>query len=119
MTDRKIANPGANVIHGSVAIMLRESLIMLPHSAIGGFAPSPRKLNPASSIIIVPMSSMDVTRIGPMIFGIRCLKMIFTVLLPDKTAACKYTVSFCASVWLLAIRAYFGQLIAASAMIAL
>ena len=61
--------PGENVIHGEVLIRLRVSLIMLPHSAVGGFAPRPRKLSAASSIIMVPMSSMEVTRIGPRISG--------------------------------------------------
>ena len=62
MTDIKIAMPGENVIHGEVVIRLRVSLIILPHSAVGGFAPRPRKLSAASSIIIVPISSMAVTR---------------------------------------------------------
>ena len=110
--------PGENVIHGEVLIRLRVSLIMLPHSAVGGFAPRPRKLSAASSIIMVPMSSMEVTRIGPRIFGRMCLKMSFAVLLPESFAAFIQTVSFWASVWLLAMRAYLGQEIAASAIIA-
>ena len=44
----KIANPGASVTHGTVVRRLRVSLIMLPHSAVGGLAPRPRKLNPAN-----------------------------------------------------------------------
>ena len=106
------------MIHGEVVIKLRVSLIILPHSAVGGFAPSPRKLNAASSIIIVPISSIAVTKMGPMMFGRICLKMSFAVLLPDSFAAFIQTVSFCASVWLRAMRAYFGHEIAASAMIA-
>ena len=87
MTETKIARPGAKVTQGTVVIRLRVSLIMLPHSAMGGFAPRPRKLRPASSIIMVPMSSMEVTRIGPMMFGRMCLKMIFQVPLPESRAA--------------------------------
>ena len=67
MTETKIAKPGASVTQGTVDSRLRVSLIMLPHSAVGGFAPRPRKLSPARSIIIVPISSMEVTRIGPIL----------------------------------------------------
>ena len=98
MTDIKIAMPVENVIHGEVVIRLRVSLIILPHSAVGGFAPRPRKLSAASSIIIVPISSMAVTRIGPMIFGRMCLKISLPELLPYSFAALIQTVSFCASV---------------------
>ena len=87
MTERKIAAPGEKATQGAVVIRLLASLIILPHSAVGGFAPSPRKLSPASSIIIVPISSMDVTRIGPMILGSRCTKIILTVPLPASLAA--------------------------------
>ena len=87
MTETKIARPGASVTHGTVVRRLRVSLIMLPHSAVGGLAPRPRKLNPANSIIIVPMSSMEVTRIGPTMFGRMCLKMSFAGLLPERRAA--------------------------------
>ena len=72
------------MIHGEVVIRLRVSLIILPHSAVGGFAPRPRKLSAASSIIIVPISSMAVTRMGPMIFGKMCLKISLPELLPDE-----------------------------------
>ena len=60
---------------------------MLPHSAIGGFTPSPRKDRPASSIIIVPMSSTAVTRIGPAMLGRMCFTSSFGPLLPDRRAA--------------------------------
>ena len=110
--------PGEKVIQGEVVIRLRVSLIMLPHSAMGGFAPSPKKLNAASSIIMVPISSMAVTRIGPMMLGRMCLKMIVPVLLPESFAAFIQTVSFWARVWLRAIRAYLGQEITARAIMA-
>ena len=93
MTEIKIARPGERVIQGDVVIRPRVSLIMLPHSAVGGLAPSPRKLSPASSIIIVPISSIDVTRIGPTIFGNMCLNIILLVLLPDNLAALRKGVS--------------------------
>ena len=98
MTDTKIAMPGENVIQGEVIIRLRVSLIMLPHSAVGAFAPRPRKLSAASSIIIVPMSSTAVTRIGPIIFGRTCMKISFAVPLPESLAAFIQTASFSASV---------------------
>ena len=44
--------------------------------------------------------------------------MIFQVPLPESRAAFRYGVSFCERVWLRAILAYFGQEIAARAMIA-
>ena len=82
-----MAKPGARVTQGTEDRRLRASLIMLPHSAVGGLAPRPSKLSPASYIIMVPMSSMEVTRIGPMMFGRICLKMIFQVPLPESLAA--------------------------------
>ena len=82
-----MAKPGASVTHGTEDRRLRASLIILPHSAVGGLAPRPRKERPASSIIMVPMSSMEVTRIGPMMLGRICLKMIFQVPLPESRAA--------------------------------
>ena len=60
---------------------------MLPHSGTGGFAPSPRKDRPASSIIIVPISNMAVTRTGPKIFGKICFMINFELLHPDNLAA--------------------------------
>ena len=44
--------------------------------------------------------------------------MIFPVPLPDSRTAFIHWVSFCANVWLRAIRAYFGHEIAASAIMA-
>ena len=102
-----------------MVIRLRVSLIMLPHSGTGGLAPSPRKLSAASSIIMVPMSSMEVTSTGPMIFGRRCFRIILNVPLPESFTARIHVVSFRARVWLRAIRAYLGQEMAARAMIAL
>ena len=87
MTDTKIAKPGASVTHGCVARRFLVSLIMLPHSGTGGFAPSPRKDRPASSIIIVPISNMAVTRTGPKIFGKICFMINFELLHPDNLAA--------------------------------
>ena len=96
-----------------MVIRLRVSLIMLPHSGTGGLAPSPRKLSAASSIIMVPMSSMEVTSTGPMIFGRRCFRIILNVPLPESFTARIHVVSFRARVWLRAIRAYLGQEMAA------
>ena len=92
---------------------------MLPHSAVGGFAPRPRNESPASSIIIVPTSNMAVTRIGPAIFGRMCLTASCVVEHPASFAAFRNGVSRIESVWLLAIRAYFGHEIAARARTAL
>ena len=94
ITERKIAAPGLKGIQGQVAIRLRVSLTMLPHSAVGGLAPNPKKLSAASSIIIVPMSSMEVTRMEPMMFGRMCRRMIYNVLLPDRRTAFIQWVSF-------------------------
>ena len=91
---------------------------MLPHSAIGGCTPSPRKESPASSIIIVPISRTEVTNIGPAIFGKICLNIILNVLLPDSLTAIRYVESFCARVSPLASLANFGHPITARAMIA-
>ena len=119
MTVTKIAAPGAKTIHGETWSMLRPSLIILPHSAIGGFTPSPRKESPANSIIIVPISKTDVTRMGPAMFGRTCFTRSFGVLLPESCAAIIYGAFFCARVSPLASLANFGQLITASAIIAL
>ena len=77
-----------------VSNALLPSLIILPHSAIGGFTPSPRKESPASSIIMVPISRTDVTRMGPAILGRICLSRSFPVLLPESFAAIRYAESF-------------------------
>ena len=90
----KIAIPGLKGIQGDVVIRLRVSLIMLPHSGMGGLAPSPKKLRAASSIIMVPMSSIDVIRMGPIMLGRMCPKMIFPVLLPERRTAFIQAVSF-------------------------
>ena len=119
MTEMKMATPGERTIHGAVPSMERASLIMLPHSAIGGLAPSPRKESPANSIIIVPISRTDVTRIGPMILGSICLNTIFKVPVPESLAASINAVSLRAKVWLLASLANLGQLTAARAILAL
>ena len=97
---------------------LRVSLIMLPHSGMGGLAPSPKKLRAASSIIMVPMSSMEVTRMGPRILGRMCPQMIFPVPLPESRTAFIHWDSFWLRVWLRAILAYLGQEMAARAMMA-
>ena len=78
--------------------MLRPPLIILPHSAVGGCAPRFRKLSPASSIIIVPMSSMAVTRIGPRIFGRICRRIICMELSPESRAAATKPLLLSASV---------------------
>ena len=72
MTERKMAMPGLKGIQGEVVIRLRVSLIILPHSGMGGFAPSPKKLSADSSIIMVPMSNTEVTKIGPRMLGRIC-----------------------------------------------
>ena len=91
---------------------------MLPHSAIGGCTPSPRKESPASSIIMVPISRTEVTSMGPAMFGKICLNMILNVLLPDNLTAIRYGESFWTSVRPLASLANFGHPITARAMIA-
>ncbi len=114
-----MAIPGEKVIHGEVVIRLRASLIMLPHSAIGGLAPRPRKLRAASSIIMVPISSTAVTRMGPRILGSICRSRSPAVPLPESRAARIQGASLRARVWLRASRAYLGQDTAASARMAL
>ena len=49
--------------------MLRPSLIMEPHSAVGGWAPRPRYDSPASSMSTVPTSSTAHTATGPRMLG--------------------------------------------------
>ena len=68
---------------------------------------------------MVPISSIAVTRIGPRIFGRIWRTIICPELFPDSLAAAMKEDSFSARVWLRATRAYFGQLMTASAMTAL
>ena len=85
---------------------------------MGGFAPSPKKLRADSSIIMVPISNTEVTKIGPRILGRMCFQMIFPVPLPESRTAFIHWVSFWESVWLRAILAYLGQEMAARAIMA-
>ena len=98
--------------------MLLPLLIMLPHSATGGWAPNPKNDNPAISIIMVPISSIEVTRIGPAIFGSTCRKIICKTESPANWEACIYGRFFMDNVCPLAILEYLGQLIKASAITA-
>lgn len=93
-TDRKIANPGDKVTQGCVVSRFLASLIIEPHSATGGLAPRPRKESPASSIIMVPISSIAVTRIGPKILGRMCRMISVNVEQPEILAASRYRESF-------------------------
>ena len=54
ITRTKISTPGMTATCGAFRIRLRPSPSMLPRSACGGWAPSPRKLRPAVSRIIQP-----------------------------------------------------------------
>ena len=87
MTVMKMAAPGARIIHGTLCRRLRPSLIILPHSAMGGLTPRPKKDKAASSIIIVPISSTAVTSTGPAIFGKICRITNYRSELPDSLAA--------------------------------
>ena len=57
-------------------------------------APRPRKESPASSIIMVPISSIAVTRIGPKILGRMCRIISVNVEQPEILAASRYRESF-------------------------
>src|ERR1041385_6010144 len=60
---------------------------MLPHVGVGGCAPNPRKLKPASSKIAEAKFDEASTKIGPMILGKICRLMIRTLLKPIDRAA--------------------------------
>src|SRR5690606_24773088 len=55
MTRMVIASPGMAAICGALKMKLRPSLVMMPHSAVGGWTPRPRNDSPAAVITTAPM----------------------------------------------------------------
>src|ERR1700761_4993925 len=60
---------------------------MLPHVGVGGCAPKPRKLKPASSKIADAKFDEANTNIGPMMFGKICRRIMRALLKPNERAA--------------------------------
>ena len=91
---------------------------MLPHSGVGGVAPSPKNDSAAISIRLVPISRLEVTTIGPIIFGSISVNTICIVLLPLILAAFMYVEVLTESTRPLDSLAYLGQPTEARAIIA-
>src|SRR5689334_17522014 len=68
-TTRMIARAGPSVIQGSLWRYTWASLIMEPHSGVGGCAPKPRKLRIDSSMIAKEIEMVAWTRSGLKILG--------------------------------------------------
>ena len=71
MTTVKIASPGNDETHHWLTNR-RPSETILPHSAVGGTTPSPRKLSPANVMMALPTSSVSSTINAPSAFGKMC-----------------------------------------------
>src|SRR5699024_8718969 len=68
ITTVRIARPGNTPSHQASMWLIAPEIIE-PHSAVGGWAPSPRKDRPVSSRIAVPMSREASTITGPAMLG--------------------------------------------------
>ena len=68
-----IANAGANTLIGEICIYARASLIIEPHSALGGLTPSPKKERPAIAISVVPICVKAFINRDGIILGNICL----------------------------------------------
>src|SRR5699024_10687807 len=68
--------------------------VMVPQLAWGCGTPNPKKLRKASVKIAFGIVKVNVTIIGPSIFGIKCFHMIRVVLLPSDLAAITYSSVF-------------------------
>ena len=67
-TTVKMARPGNRPTHQSLKFCAPSATIA-PHSAVGGWAPRPRKDNPDSSSTALPMSRAASTSTGPAALG--------------------------------------------------
>src|SRR5258707_6023005 len=72
---------------------------MLPQVGIGGCAPNPKKLSPASNKIAEAKFDEASTNIGPTILGKICLLMIRVLLNPKERAASIYSTCFKLKTW--------------------
>src|ERR1700744_3393469 len=72
---------------------------MLPHVGVGGCAPKPRKLNPASSKIADAKLDDASTSIGPIILGRIWRRMMRALLKPIERAASTNSVCFRLNTW--------------------
>jgi len=79
--------PGKVMTHHALNIIDRPMAIMAPHSGIGGWAPSPRKLKPAASKMAEPNPREAWTIMGAMQLGKTVLKRMRRFLAPTALAA--------------------------------
>jgi hypothetical protein len=68
ITTVRIARPGKTPSHQESKFWIAAATIE-PHSAVGGFAPSPRNDRPESSSVAVPMSRLARINTGPVTIG--------------------------------------------------
>src|SRR5690606_33354506 len=79
--------PGPMIWNGAAARVSRLSESTLPHSAVGGWAPRPRKDRPANETTVVPNRSVDATRTSDAAPGSTWPTAIRTGLAPAIRAA--------------------------------
>src|SRR5438552_2396537 len=77
-----------------VPTALSDCWSMLPHDAVGSWMPKPRNDSVDSVTIAAPTTSVVLTRIGPMTFGIMWRRMIRELDAPEARAASTYSFSF-------------------------
>ena len=64
-----MASPGKAMTQGACRSSSRPPDSMAPHSGVGGWAPKPKKLNPAASRMAVPKLSVAWTMSGTVQLG--------------------------------------------------
>ena len=93
MTTLMMATPGRGAYHQYWRPLSAPCLIIAPHSAVGGTAPSPMKLRPAVSTIAEPTSSVALTMIGASVEGRMCRNRMRFRPAPIDFAAVTYSFS--------------------------
>ena len=86
--------PGKKDIHHAVSTRFLPSDTITPQDGVGGGMPSPRKLNVASVIIIIPTDKVIIMINGLIMFGKICLIMILNEELPIIRACATKSASF-------------------------
>ena len=107
-----IASAGKVASHQAVAIYVRASLIITPHSGVGGWAPKPMNERPATEVIAAPMSKLACTSSGASVLGSRCRRTIRHSGTPTVRAARMNSRSLSASTCPRIRRAYTGHVTA-------
>src|SRR3954468_7054539 len=80
---------------------------MRPHDVVGGCTPKPRNDSVDSVMIAAAMARVALTRMGPMVLGIRWRVMMRLLDAPDARAASTNSFSLIERIWLRTTRAMY------------